>query len=184
MPKLNDTHRPDRLRKRISELEKGESVAAKDISAVLTPEQRTALDAAWIEQQRLRVGSRATTDAQKEARGLKSKREVRLEILRKALTDAEVNLSNTYANLLNKAEVRQSRIYFDTYGAAVNAGHNNQQAKAMANRALKQSNLAKLDGQVVNRIRKRDMEILKQEHEILGGDGQVGEVGQVGGDGE
>lgn len=178
MPKLDDSHLVDRLRKRISELEAGEEVAAKDIRAVLTDEQMAALDAAWGEQQQLRKGKRATTEEQQRTLGWKTKREVRLEIFALALADANRNLLNTFEELQQQATVKQGRIYFDTYGAARDAGYEEEQAKAMANRALTQAGLARMDGHAVGRVSKRDEEIEEFERQFRRNDDDESAVGK------
>ena len=57
MLKLDVTHIADRLRKRLAELEAGAEVAAKDVRALLTPEQSAAMEATWAEQQAAELDS-------------------------------------------------------------------------------------------------------------------------------
>ena len=54
MPKLNQTHLPDRLREAIEQLERGEEVEAKKNKTLLNADQQKALEDAWNEQQALR----------------------------------------------------------------------------------------------------------------------------------
>ena len=96
MPKVNATQLPERIQKRIDELEAGIEVDAKDIRAVLTAEQQAQLDAAWAEQPQLRKAKPATTAAQQQALGWRSKREVRLEILRQAKAEAMGNIVKAF----------------------------------------------------------------------------------------
>ena len=103
MPKVNATQLPERIQKRIDELEAGVEVDAKDIRAVLTAEQQTQLDAAWAEQQQLRKAKRATTAAQQQALGWRSKSEVRLEVLRQAKDKATGNIVKTFDEELRQA---------------------------------------------------------------------------------
>ena len=168
MPKVNNTKLPDRISKRIAELEAGLEVDAKHIRAVLTPEQQEQLAAAWAEQQGLRKGKRAVTPEQQQSLGWKTIRQVRLEILRLALAEAEINLTDAFADELRKAEIRQTRIYMDTLGAAIDEGRDAVQARNQANNALTRSHLRRLDGQTVGNLglTKRDMEIRKLEEAI------------------
>jgi len=53
MPKLNITHLPERLQKRLEQLERGEALEARDINALLNDEQKHRLKKAWSEQQEL-----------------------------------------------------------------------------------------------------------------------------------
>jgi hypothetical protein len=89
MPKLCNIQIADRIRKRIAELESGKEIAAKDVRALLTDEQMARLDAAWQEQELLRMGKRAVTEEQKQALGWKSKREVRIEVFKQALDELD-----------------------------------------------------------------------------------------------
>ena len=122
--------------KRIAELEAGEEIAAKDVRALLTDEQMARLDAECKNQEQLRKGQRARTEEQKRALGWKTKREVRLEAFRQALAEANGSMLTTLNELQQKSMVRQTRVYLDTYGAAINEGREKQQAKTMANNAL------------------------------------------------
>lgn len=165
MPKVNDTHLPERIRKRIAELEAGIEVAVKDIRAVLTLEQQAKLDAAWVEQQLLRKGKRATTAAQQQELGWKSKRELRIEALKIALSEADGNLLTAIQSKLRQADIRQLRIYMDTYGAAIDAGRDVQHAKSQANNALTRAGLQRMDGQEIGTagLNERDRAIRQLE---------------------
>lgn len=161
MPKVNDTHLPERIQKRIDELEAGIEVDAKDIRAVLTAEQQTQLDAAWTTQQTLRKGKRATTAVQQQALGWRSKREVRLEILRQAKVEAMGNIVKAFDDERKRNETRQSRIYLDTYFAALDLAEEPQQARNQANNSLTRAGLRRLDGQVV--VNKLSREVLQMD---------------------
>ena len=54
MPKLNTLHKLERIREKISQLEQGVELEARDINSLLTLEQQKSLKDAWSEQQRLR----------------------------------------------------------------------------------------------------------------------------------
>lgn len=146
MPKLDPLHIHDRLRKRLEELEAGEEIAAKDIRALLTDEQQSALDAAWAEQQMLRKNGRARTEEERQALGWKSKREVRIEAFKKAFAEADKGILAALQKMQSDAEVRRDRIYLDTYFAALDEGRDKEQAKSQANNALTRAGLQRLDG--------------------------------------
>ena len=163
MPKLNGTHMVERLRKRLAELEAGEEVVAKDIRILLNDEQNAALDAAWTEQEKLRAGKRARTLAQRQALGIKSKRELRIAAFKSALEQAEDNEIGAWEAKLRAAEVRQARIYFDALIAAKASGKNEQAAENWANNELTRADLRRLDGQDVRYLSKRDKEVNEME---------------------
>lgn len=163
MPKLDDTHTVDRLRKRIAELEAGKEVSAKDLKAVLTEAQWEAMEDAWEHQRKLREAKQARDEQEKKAVGWKTKREVRLEILKAALDVAKAGSSKAWKKKLDKAAVRQGRIYFKEYGKARDAGKDVQTAKNIANNALTRAGLRRLDGQEVRSFSKRDKEVREME---------------------
>ena len=86
MPKLDGTHILERLTKRIEQLEAGDEIADKEIRSLLNDAQRAELDGAWEQQQQLRKNKRARTEKEQQALGWKSKRQVRIEVLKAALS--------------------------------------------------------------------------------------------------
>ena len=146
MPKLNGTHIAERLRKRLAELEAGEEVAAKDIRALLTEEQNAALEAAWAEQEQLRTGKRARSEAEQQALGIKSKRELRIAAFKSALQEAEEQEVGAWEERLHIASVRQARIYFEALKQAAKDGKDKQAAENWANNELTRAGLRRLDG--------------------------------------
>lgn len=166
MPKLNDIQLAERLRKRIAELEAGEEIAAKDVRALLTDAQYAELEAAWQHQQQLRKGKRATTEAQQKALGWKSKRELRIEAFTQALRELAQNTLATLKELQHQSQVRQSRIYLDTYFAELDSGASKNQAEGRANNELTRAKLARLDGADVDRVSRRDTEVREMEERL------------------
>lgn len=168
MPKLNDTHLPERIQRRITELEAGVEVDAKDIRRLLTPAQQELLEAAWAEQQTLRKGKRAVTLEQQQELGWKSKRLIHIGILKQALEAAGENLTDAYATQSKNAEIRQTHIYMKALGAAIDAGHDTTQARSQANNALTRAGLRRLDGQTLGQrgLSGRDKEIMRLEQEL------------------
>ena len=69
---------------------------------------------------------------------------------------------------MRQAEIRQMRIYMDTYSAAVDAGFEKQQAQNMANNALTKAGLRRMDefGVITHRS-KRDIEVEAMEADLL-----------------
>jgi hypothetical protein len=168
MPKLDATHIAERLRTRLADLEAGKEVAAKDIRALLTPEQIAAMEAAWTEQQKLRKVATARTDEEKQALGWKTKRDIHIEAYKQAIADSSKNLASELRKMQEQADIRQFRIYMDTLIKAEEDGYTKEQAKSMANNALTRAGLRRMDGAIVGTVglRPRDREIRRLEDEI------------------
>ena len=166
MPKLNTEKLMERMQKRIHQLELGEEVAAKDIKALLSTEQQQQLVDALAAQAELKKIQRARTDAEKQALGWKSIREVRLDVLRAALTAANDGLLEDYERRLKEKEVRQANIYLREYFAARANGKEQYAAQGAANNALTRAALPRVDGQDVNSISKRDREVFALEAQL------------------
>lgn len=173
MPKLDGTHMVERLQKRIAELEAGQEVAARDIEALLTPDQRTALDAAWAKQKLLRNQKGAVNKADQAADGWKTKRELRLQAFQSALVDAKQGEVVAYQKKQANATSRQLRIYFDALDEAKDAGKDKHAARTWANNELTRAKLRRLDGVTVphpGSARRREMEALERELTVRGMD--------------
>ena len=167
MPKLNGTHIAERLRKRLAELEAGEEVAAKDIRVLLNDEQNAALEAAWAEQEKLRTGKRARSEAEQQALGIKSKRELRIAAFKSALQEAEEQEVGAWEERLHIASVRQARIYFEALKQAAIDGKDKQAAENWANNELTRAGLRRLDGQKARYICKRNQEVNEMEDALM-----------------
>ncbi len=168
MPKLDATHIAERLRDRLADLEAGKEVAAKEIRALLTPEQIAAMDAAWAEQQELRKVATARTDEEKKALGWKSKREIHVEAYKRAIADSSKNLASELRKMQDQADIRQFRIYMDTLIKAEEDGYTKEQAKSMANNALTRAGLRRMDGAIVGTagLSPRDIEIRRLDERV------------------
>ena len=166
MPKVKDAYLSDRIRKRIAELEAGEEVPAKDIKAVLTEEQLAAIDAAWAEQQVLRKGKRARTEQEQQELGWRTKRDIRLDVLRQALKEADAGVLRALQEELKQSELRQSKIYLRSYFEAMREGKPRNQAENWANNELTRANLNRVDGARVNSMSKRDREVRELEAKL------------------
>ena len=169
MPKLDGTHIADRLQGRLEEMRLGKEVAARDLRALLTPEQQAAMDAAWEEQQELRKKKRARTKEEEVALGWKSKRDIHIDALTAALKEALANELAAWEKRLHDAEVRQGRVFFDELSKQVKDGVDMQTAKTRANNALTRAGLRRLDGQLIGTqgLTPRDREIRAMEDAIL-----------------
>jgi hypothetical protein len=166
MPKLNTEQLMERLARRIHQLELGEEVAAKDIKALLNAEQQQQLKDALAAQVELKKIQRARTDAEKQALGWKSIREVRLEVLRSALNAANDGLLEDYERRLKEKEVRQAKIYLREYSDARKADKSVFAAQGAENNALTRAALPRIDGQAVRSMSKRDIEVFALEAQL------------------
>jgi len=145
MPKLDGTHIHARLRQRFEQLKNGEEVARRELETLLTTQQIDAWDAAWNEQKQLRKAKRARTKEEEAALGWKSKREITIEAIQAALTESEDGLVDEFERLQKEAIKRQMRIYMDTMAEALKAGKDEGVAKNLANNALTQAGLKRMD---------------------------------------
>jgi hypothetical protein len=145
MPKLDATHLRGRIQLRLEQLEAGKSVAAKDIRAVLTAEQQTQLDSEWREQQLLRQQKRARTENEQVELGWKTKREVMISVLKRALAEAEDGELAALEEKMKRKKVRQARIYFEALKEAEQKGKTGQAAHDYADNALVRAGLRRLN---------------------------------------
>ena len=165
MPMLNATHIPERLREAIEQLERGEEVEAKKNKSLLNVHQQKALDDAWTEQQVLRKKQKPPkSEEEKQKLGWKDKREVRIEIYKQALQDADGNAVEDIKELQKQREARANRIYMDAWSKSVSEDRGGAQAVSAGNIALQR---AGFDVRGTSSIPKRDLEIRKLERQIL-----------------
>ena len=161
MPKLNPTHLPERLKSRIEQLERGEALEARDINALLNEQQQKALADAWAAQQALRKQHKPPkTDAEKAALGWKTIREVRLDIYRQALAEAQNGLVNGIEELQQQREIKAARVFMDAFSEAGKTGKN---AWSAGNIALTRAGFNRVDGFSNRGLSKRDREIRAME---------------------
>ena len=143
MPKLDATHLRGRIQRRLEQLEAGNS-AAKDMRAVLTAEQKAKLDSEWREQQLLRQQKRARTENEQVELGWKTKREVMISVLKRALAEAEDGALAALEEKMKRKEVRQARIYFEALKEAEQKGKTGQAAHDYADNALVRTGLRRI----------------------------------------
>ncbi len=166
MPKIKDVYLSERIRKRIAELETGDEVPAKDIRAVLTETQLADIDSAWAEQQLLRKGKRARTEQEQLALGWRTKRNIRLDVLRQALKEADAGVLRSLQDEQSKAEIRQARIYFEAIGKKLDEGYEPAHARMFANNELTRAGLNRMDGARIHSLTRRDKEVRELEAKL------------------
>jgi hypothetical protein len=116
MPKLNITHKLERLQMRLKQLESGEEIASKDIKALLEPHHITQLEQAHLKQDELRkTHKRPKTEEEKQAIGWKTKLQLRIEVYKQAIVDAKDGMTDGVRKLQQDRETKAARIYLDAY---------------------------------------------------------------------
>jgi hypothetical protein len=161
MPKLNDTHLPERLKEAIKQLEAGVEVEAKKNKTFLNAKQQKELDDAWTKQQALRKQHKPPkTEVEKKKLGWKDKREVRIDIYKQALADLDENILDIHLKQLEKEEVKAAKAYLKGYFGATDGQNKDSAGKIAVQRA----------GFRVSTTRgmsKRDLEVRRIEEELL-----------------
>jgi hypothetical protein len=166
MPKLDAAQILERLQNRLEELEAGKEIPAKDIRALLKPHQLQQLETAWQQQEQLRTQHRARTEEEKQALGWKTKREVRIEIFKSAIKEAQANMLNDLHEELRQKQIKQTRVYFDALGKALDEGKEPRQARNEALAAQTRAHLPRMDGADHCVLTERDKEVKALEDEI------------------
>lgn len=160
MPKLNDTHLPERLKEAIKQLEAGKEVEAKKNKTLLNATQQKALDDAWTKQQALRKQHKPPkTEEEKKKIGWKDKREVRTEIYKQALTELEENIFDIQLKQLAKEQVKATKAYMDGYMNAKELQDKDSAGRIAVRRAGFTPN--------VSRKNNRDEEVREMEEALL-----------------
>jgi len=166
MPKLNKVQIADRLSERLDDLRNGKEVAARDLRALLTDEQIVAIDTAWAEQQALRKLKRARTKEEEQALGWRSKREIQIEVLEQVVRQADDQMLEVLDELQEKTEIRQARIFLESYSKARAAGKSEAVARTLANNDLTRAGLRRADGKVVGHYNQRDRAVWELENKL------------------
>jgi hypothetical protein len=164
MPKLDPIQTADRLRQRLEELVAGKEVAARDLKALLTNEQIAAIDEAWAVQQALRKQKRARTKDEQVALGWKSKREVQIEILQKAVAEFEAEELEAYEELLHQRELKAARVFMDAF---CDTRVNNKNGWSEANAALQRAGFPRTDRVARTTLSQRDKEVRDMEAALM-----------------
>jgi len=179
MPVLDDTHTVLRLHRRITELEAGKEIAIRDIKAVLNVQQKNELDTELATQKILNKKITAKTDEEKKALGWRTIREVRLEVLKRALALAETRELDALKAKQHNAEVRRARIYLEAFKAAIAAGKSSHTAHTWANNELTRAGLSRMDGWVDEDTIERDNAVREIEEAIKRKDITADELEQI-----
>jgi hypothetical protein len=161
MPKLNQTHLPERLKEAIKQLEAGIEVEAKKNKTLLNAKQQKELDDAWTKQQALRKQHKPPkTEVEKKKIGWKDKREVRIDIYKQALADLEEDIFDIHLKQLAKEEAKATKAYLKGYFSATDGQNKDSAGKISAQRAgFKVSSGTSMS--------KRDLEVGRIEEELL-----------------
>jgi hypothetical protein len=168
MPRFNNETRKKRIKELMRMLEKGLEVAKRDFDIAVGKDFAKLYKQRWAEQQELRKVSKARTEAEKQALGWKTKRDIHIEAYKQAIADSSKNLASELRKMQDQAGIRQFRIYMDTLIKAEKDSYTKEQAKSMANNALTRAGLRRMDGAIVGTVglRQRDREIRRLEEEI------------------
>ena len=164
MPKLNVTHLVGRIQERIEQLERGDALEARDINALLTKEQQQELKDAWTKQQALRKIHKPPKSIEETNKiGWKTIREVRLEIYKQALQEAQDGVGDGIEKLLHQSEVKAARVFMDAFSKAKDEDKN---AWSAGNIALRRNGFNRIDGQSYSYSNKRDREVNEMEDSL------------------
>jgi len=169
MPKLEIEHLIQKLQKRTKQLENGKLLEARDINALLNVKQLNDLKNYWSKQQALRKTHKTPiTEQDKKRIGWKTIREVRLDILNKALVDANDSLLGSFEKRLKVLEVKRDKIYMKEVNKNIKDGVDKATAALRANNELSRHGLQKIDRMRNNKIgfSKRDRDIREMEDDL------------------
>lgn len=163
MPKLNATHLAQRLQEAIEQLERGEEVEQKKNKSLLSPEQQQALADAWEEQQALRKKHKPPkTEEEKRKIGWKDKREVRIEIYKRAYDELRDNAVEDIKELQRQREAKANRVFMDAWSKALDEGKDKWSAISAGNIAVTRAGFAPAN----SRVNKRDAEVRDLEEAL------------------
>ena len=169
MPKLEIEHLIQKLQKRTKQLENGKLLEARDINVLLNVKQLNDLKNYWSKQQALRKTHKTpTTEQDKKRIGWKTIREVRLDILNKALVDANDSLLGSFEKRLKALEVKRDKIYMKEINKNIKDGVDKATAALRANNELSRHGLQKIDRMQNNKLgfSKRDREMREMEDDL------------------
>lgn len=155
-----------RLQRRIKELEAGKAIDADRINALLSEARQKEFDKEWQHQKQLRKKKKPAGLNS----GWKTKREIRLELLRTTLAELEDNLVAELEKEQEAKQVRAARVFMDAYCAAEEKGKN---AWAAANAELQRNGFDREDalrrrGRVIRDVEVREMEeLLRKRYKAM-----------------
>ncbi|QWD08726.1 hypothetical protein G6716_06685 [Polynucleobacter paneuropaeus] len=165
MPKLNNTHLPERIQEHIAKMERGEEVEAKKDKTLLNEQQQNDLKEALAQQQQLKkTHKRPKTQEEKDAIGWKEIRDVRLGIYKQALEELSINVVDDIKELQRQREAKAARVFMDAWSKAGKEGKVGNSAISAGNIALTRAGFTP-QGSIG--LSKRDREIRAFEEEFL-----------------
>jgi len=169
MPKLEIEHLIQRIQNRIKQLKNDKLLEARDINVLLNAKQLKELKSSWSKQQALRkIYKTPITEQDKKRIGWKTIREVRLDILNKALEEAYSNLPKSFDKKLYNKNIQQAKIYLKTYFNEIEKKTDKTQAAIRANNELTRHGLQRIDGMQRRKVglSKRDKEVREMEDDL------------------
>lgn len=165
MPKLNNTHLPERIQEHIAKMERGEEVEAKKDKTLLNEQQQKELKEALAHQQQLKkTHKRPKTQEEKVAIGWKEIREVRLRIYKQALEELNANVVDDIQNLQKQRETQAAKIFMEAWSKAGKEGKVGNSAVSTGNIALTRAGFGIPQSSMLT---KRDREIRALEEGLL-----------------
>jgi hypothetical protein len=165
MPKLNNTHLPERIQEHIAKMERGEEVEAKKDKTLLNEQQQKQLKEALAQQQQLKqTHKRPKTQEEKDAIGWKEIRDVRLGIYKQALEQLSINVVDDIKELQRQREAKATRVFMDAWSKAGKEGKVGNSALSVGNIALTRAGFGIPQSSMLT---KRDREIRALEEGLL-----------------
>jgi hypothetical protein len=165
MPKLNNTHLPERIQEHIAKMERGEEVEAKKDKTLLNEQQQKELKEALAHQQQLKkTHKRPKTQEEKDAIGWKEIRDVRLGIYKQALEELSANVVDDIKELQRQREAKAARVFMDAWSKAGKEGKVGNSALSAGNIALTRAGFGIPQSSMLT---KRDREIRALEEGLL-----------------
>ena len=168
MPKLEIEHLIQRIQKRIKQLENGKLLEARDINVLLDAKQLKKLKNSWKKQQAFRkIYKTPITELNKKRIGWKNIREVRLDILNKALDDTNDDLLENFEKRLKNLQIKRDKIYMREFTKNIKDGFDKTDAVLRANNELTRHGLQRIDGMKKKvDLSRRDREVRKIEDDL------------------
>jgi hypothetical protein len=165
MPKLNNTHLPERIQEHIAKMERGEEVEAKKDKTLLNDQQQKELKEALAQQQQLKkTHKRPKTQKEKDAIGWKEIRDVRLGIYKQALKELKNNVVVEITKLQRQREAKAARVFMDAWSKAIDEGKSEFSAKSAGYIAQTRAGFGRPQS---TGLTKRDREIRALEEGML-----------------
>jgi len=161
MPKLEIEHLIQRIQIRIEQLKNGKLLEARDINVLLNAKQLKELKSSWSKQQALRkIHKTPKTEQDKKKIGWKTIREVRLDILNKALNDANDGLLENFEKRLKNLQIKRDKIYMREFNKNIKDGFDKTDAALRANNELTRYGLQRIDRT------KRKVDLSRRDREV------------------